>query len=108
MSESEEAGAPAQPQPSQLINVEVIHALPRRVWRIALRLASGSTVADAIELSKIEEVVPGLTIDQRLVGIFYRTVALDRVLEEGDRVEIYRPLECDPKEVRRRRAAESS
>lgn len=92
---------------SELINIEVIHALPRRVWRVALRLASGSTVADAIELSKIEQTVPGLTIDRRQVGIFYRTVALDRILEEGDRVEIYRPLECDPKEVRRRRAAES-
>lgn len=87
------------------LRVEVVHALPERQWRIPLTLPAGSTVADAIELSGIAALVPGLRIDPRQVGIFYRPCSLDTALGDGDRVEIYRPLACDPKEVRRRRAA---
>lgn len=85
--------------------VEVIHALPLRQWRVALRVAPGSTVADAIRLSGLAQQVPGLVVDDGCVGIFSMPAGLSTPLRDGDRVEIYRELQCDPKQVRRERAA---
>ncbi len=87
------------------IRVEVVYALPQRQWLIAVALPSGSTVGDAIARSGICDEVPDIEIRDRLVGVFYHPCTLDTPLREGDRVEIYRPLLSDPKEVRRRRAA---
>lgn len=85
--------------------VEVIHALPLRQWRVPLRIAAGSTVADAIRLSGLAQQVSGLVVDDGCVGIFSTPVTLSTPLRDGDRVEIYRELQCDPKQVRRERAA---
>jgi putative ubiquitin-RnfH superfamily antitoxin RatB of RatAB toxin-antitoxin module len=87
------------------IRVEVAYALPERQALLAVELPAGSTVAEAIEASGVREQFPGMEIDPRAVGIFSRKVNLDRVLQDGDRVEIYRPLQADPKEARRQRAA---
>ena len=86
------------------IHVEVVLAMPERQEIIPLDPDSGSTVADAIEQSAIVEKFPGFELDPGMVGIFSGKVAMDQVLREGDRVEIYRPLIADPKEVRRQRA----
>lgn len=88
------------------IAVEVTYALPSRQWRVLLRLLPGSTVNDAIEHSNLKLTIRDLQIDDAHVGIFSKPVTLATALRDGDRVEIYRPLQCDPKEVRRQRAAQ--
>jgi putative ubiquitin-RnfH superfamily antitoxin RatB of RatAB toxin-antitoxin module len=86
------------------IVVEVAHATPGKQVLRSLRVHPGTTLAQAIELSGIRDEFPGLEIGADDVGIFSRRVGLDHVLRPGDRVEIYRPLIADPKEVRRERA----
>lgn len=90
------------------ISVEVAHATPHKQVVLCLEVAAGSTVAEAIEQSGIRSLFPGLDIDPGGVGIFSRKVPLDHVLRAGDRVEIYRPLVADPKEVRRERASRAA
>jgi putative ubiquitin-RnfH superfamily antitoxin RatB of RatAB toxin-antitoxin module len=85
--------------------VEVAYATPQDQAVLRVELPAGSTVSEAIERSGIGARFPGLFVDPAAVGIFSRKVSLDQVLRNGDRVEIYRPLIADPKEVRRRRAA---
>ncbi len=87
--------------------VEVTYALPGKQWRVLLRLPVGSTVEDAIERSNLKLTIRDLQVDDAHVGIFSRPVTLATVLRDGDRVELYRPLQCDPKEVRRQRAAQA-
>lgn len=87
------------------IRIEVVHARPAQQWLVALELPVGSTVADAIRCSGLAAEVPDIEIRDGLVGVFYRPCSLDTALRDGDRVEIYRPLPRDPKEIRRRRAA---
>ena len=70
-----------------------------------LRLPSGSTVGDAIRACGLLAQRNEIDMNRNRVGIFGRLVQLDSPLRDGDRVEIYRPLNADPKEVRRRRAA---
>lgn len=87
--------------------MEVVYALPERQAVLTVELPRGGTAVQAIEASGIRDRFPGLVIDPAAVGVFGRKVALDHVLRDGDRVEIYRPLQADPKEVRRRRASEA-
>lgn len=91
-------------QGSAGIIVEVAYATPQRQVLKKLVVAPGSTVQKAIEQSGILKDFPGLSVQPDKVGIFGRKVPLDRVLRQGDRVEIYRELIADPKEARRRRA----
>ncbi|MEN9491183.1 MAG: hypothetical protein RJA63_1632 [Pseudomonadota bacterium] len=86
------------------IRVDVVYALPERAWRVALRLPAGSAVKDAVRASGLRERLPELASSPLDCGIFSHPCAPDRVLEDGDRVELYRPLLCDPKEIRRKRA----
>lgn len=90
------------------IRVEVVLAMPERQELVELELAAGSTVADAISRSRIVERFDGFELDLEKVGIFGRKASPDQVLREGDRVELYRPLIADPKEVRRQRAKQQS
>jgi putative ubiquitin-RnfH superfamily antitoxin RatB of RatAB toxin-antitoxin module len=87
-----------------MIQIEVAYANPDKQIIRAVSVASGTTVAEAIELTAIKDEFPGIEIDPGGVGIFSRKVPMGHVLREGDRVEIYRPLIADPKEVRRERA----
>jgi len=84
-----------------VISVEVVYAAPDRQLVVPLRLAGGSTVAEALARSGL---APRLEAGGA-VGIFGRACAPDTVLHDGDRVEIYRPLAEDPKVARRKRAA---
>jgi putative ubiquitin-RnfH superfamily antitoxin RatB of RatAB toxin-antitoxin module len=88
----------------ELIRVEVAYALPDEQWIVALTLRVGSTVQQAIEQSGLLERVPGTGLSGPAAGIFGKVVPLTRKLEEGDRVELYRPLATDPKQTRRHRA----
>jgi putative ubiquitin-RnfH superfamily antitoxin RatB of RatAB toxin-antitoxin module len=86
------------------IRVEVIYALPGRAQRVALELDVGATVIDAIRASGLVEKHPEIDLARDGAGVFGRIVKLAAPLEEGDRVELYRPLIADPKEARKARA----
>jgi len=87
------------------IRVEVVYALPLSQECVDLQLDSGSTVQEAIQQSGILSRHPEITQMGIRAGIFGRRAALDVPLGDGDRVEIYRALKADPKEIRRRRAS---
>ncbi|WP_324778820.1 RnfH family protein [Thiobacillus sedimenti] len=88
------------------IDVEVIYALPHQQPLLRVRLAEGATVEEAIRRSGVLEDHPEIDLARNKVGIFSKLVKLDEKLRDKDRVEIYRPLIADPKEVRRKRAEE--
>lgn len=87
------------------INVEVAYALPHKQAIIPLQVPAGTTALEAAKLSRINERFEGLVLEDARLGIFSKPVAPEQALKEGDRVEIYRPLIADPKEVRKARAA---
>jgi putative ubiquitin-RnfH superfamily antitoxin RatB of RatAB toxin-antitoxin module len=88
------------------IQIEVTYARPERQDVIKLKLPEGSTIGQAIEASGLLQRYPELDLAKLKVGIYAKLSRLDTVLRERDRVEIYRPLIADPKEVRKQRAAE--
>ncbi len=88
------------------IHVEVAYARSERQALLALDVPEGTTALGAAQLSRIEEQFEELTLDEgSRLGIFGHVVSSTQVLKDGDRVEIYRPLIADPKEVRKARAA---
>ncbi|NIY48512.1 RnfH family protein [Cedecea colo] len=89
------------------IKVEVVYALSEKQYLRQVKLAQGSTVAQAIEASGLLELRSDIDLSKNKVGIFSRPVKLTDEVNEGDRVEIYRPLIADPKELRRQRAAKA-
>ena len=88
------------------INVEVAYALPEKQVIRAVNVDVGTTIGAAIVQSGIMMDYPDLELEEAKVGIFGKAAVMTTVLSDGDRVEIYRPLIADPKEVRRKRAAE--
>lgn len=86
------------------IQVEVVYALPERQYLRQLVLQEGSTLEQAIRASGLLALRQDIDLDVNKVGIFSRPAKLDDKLSDGDRVEIYRPLLIDPKELRRQRA----
>lgn len=86
------------------IRVEVAygHAGSQRI--IALAVYPGTTAKQAVERSGMVRFFPEIDMNALDLGIFSQGCAPDTVLRDGDRVEIYRPLLCDPKEMRRQRA----
>ncbi|RVU33250.1 RnfH family protein [Rheinheimera riviphila] len=89
---------------AEQLSVEVAFALPERQSLLSLSVPLGVTVQQAIELSGILTSHPEIKLDVNKVGIWSRTVKLDELVKNGDRIEIYRPLIADPKDMRRRRA----
>ncbi len=88
------------------INVEVVYALPVQQPLLQVQLAEGATVEDAIRTSGVLDAFPEIDLAKNKIGIFSKLVKLDETVRDKDRVEIYRPLIADPKEVRRKRAEE--
>jgi putative ubiquitin-RnfH superfamily antitoxin RatB of RatAB toxin-antitoxin module len=88
------------------INVEVAYALPEKQVILPVNVELGTTIGGAIVQSGIMMEFPELDVEHSEVGIFGKVATMTTVLSDGDRVEIYRPLIADPKEVRRKRAAE--
>ncbi|MDR2874753.1 MAG: RnfH family protein [Methylobacillus sp.] len=88
------------------IHVEVAYALPAQQLILELKVPEGATAGQAVQKSGILAKFPEIDLAQNKLGIFGKLVKADTVLREKDRVEIYRPLIADPKEVRRQRAAE--
>lgn len=89
------------------LRVEVIVAFPREHALVVLELEEGATVQEAIVASGLLERYPELDPNEGGAGIFGRLVTPEAPLKDGDRVELYRPLSADPKELRRRRLARS-
>ncbi|MBX9446496.1 RnfH family protein [Dickeya chrysanthemi] len=89
------------------IHVEVVYALPDRQYLRPLTLEAGSTAEQAIQASGLLALRPDIDLGVNKIGIFSRPAKLSDVLNDGDRVEIYRPLLADPKELRRQRAERS-
>lgn len=90
------------------IKVEVVYALPEKQYLLKVRLAQGSTVEQAIAESGILELRTDIDLAKNKVGVFSRPVKLTDTVNDGDRVEIYRPLIADPKELRRQRAEKAA
>lgn len=88
----------------QKIQIEVVLAMPGRQELVSLEVPVGTKLAEAITLSGLPEKFEGFELDLTRVGIFSQKASPEQVLLAGDRVEIYRPLIADPKEVRRQRA----
>lgn len=86
------------------ISVEVVYALAASAWRVPLRLPAGSTMEQALDASGFAGRFPDYPQHALAAGVYGQACSLDRVLQDGDRVEIYRPLTFDPMESRRRRA----
>jgi hypothetical protein len=89
------------------IVVEVACAMPDRQILLRLPVPAGTTMSEAVRISGILQQCPEIDAETATLGIFSRIekAPARRVLQEGDRVEIYRPLLIDPMEARRARAA---
>lgn len=99
---------------SSMITVEVAYALPEKQALLTLSVPAGTTALEAVEQSGILTIFPQIDVNSDKMGVFSQvlgTKGLDEPasyrLRERDRIEIYRPLIADPKEVRRRRAEEA-
>jgi putative ubiquitin-RnfH superfamily antitoxin RatB of RatAB toxin-antitoxin module len=91
---------------ARTLNVEVAYALPHVQMLVPLNVPEGTTVEKAVRLSGVLEKFPEIDLEKAKVGIWNKAAELTAVLREKDRIEIYRPLIADPKEVRRKRAEE--
>lgn len=91
---------------SKTMQVEVAYALPEEQVIIPVEVEEGATLRSAIERSGLLERFPDIDLEKSKVGVFGKLSKLDNPLRARDRVEIYRPLIADPKEVRKKRAAE--
>jgi putative ubiquitin-RnfH superfamily antitoxin RatB of RatAB toxin-antitoxin module len=90
----------------EVMPVEVAYALPDEQVILELEAPIGITAEEAIRQSGVLERYPEIDLDKNRIGVFGKLCKKDRVMQPNDRVEIYRPLIADPKEVRRQRAAE--
>lgn len=89
-----------------MIRVTVLHApAPREVLEWTLTLAPGATVRQALDASGLGEERPGLDLRHAGIALWGRKASLDQALRSGDRIEVCRPLQVDPKLARRERFA---
>lgn len=88
------------------IRIEVAYALPDAQTVIPMAVPEGTTVKAAVEASGVLQKHPDIDLEKHKVGIYGKLVKADTVLRDRDRIEIYRPLKADPKEIRRQRAEE--
>jgi len=86
------------------IQVEVVYGLAHKQKLLSLPVAEGSTVEQAIIESGMIDLFPEINLAVNKVGIWNKAVKLSQVVDDFDRIEVYRPLIADPKEVRKRRA----
>jgi putative ubiquitin-RnfH superfamily antitoxin RatB of RatAB toxin-antitoxin module len=89
-----------------MINIEVVYALPEAQILLRQPVPAGTTVAEAVRASGLLGKYPEIDLATNKLGIFGKLTKADAVVRDKDRIEIYRPLIADPKEVRRKRAEE--
>ena len=90
--------------PNEIL-IEIAYALPEEQVIISIKVPTIFNVQQAIEKSGIQKKFPSIDLSKNKVGIFGKKTTLDHLLKDRDRIEIYRPLILDPKEMRRKRAA---
>jgi len=88
-----------------MLRVEITTGTPQRQRLLELEVEEGTTVDELIERSKILRYFPELNREVLTLGVWGKRVRGDRELFDGDRVELYRPLKIDPREVRRQLAS---
>ena len=90
------------------MKIEVAYVGPEGQWLVTLDLPDGATALDAIDRSGLREKLPADRFEPLRLGVFSTPVEPSRALRDGDRVELYRPLQVDPKDARRARVAKKS
>ena len=90
---------------SDKTRIEVAYATPEKQLIVDCEIEPGTTARDAVRLSGIDLHFPEIDLAQCELGVFGKAIPADYELTDGDRIEIYRALIADPKEVRRQRAA---
>ncbi len=85
------------------LHCEVVYARPDRQWVIPVVLPDGATAIDALRASQLAAHCPEVVPECATLGVFGKVVVAHHRLRDGDRVEVYRPLESDPREARRAR-----
>ena len=88
------------------IQVEVVYGLAEEQALLSVDVPDGSEVKEVILVSGVLEQFPEIDLDKIKVGLFGKLTKMEQTVRARDRIEIYRPLIADPKEVRKRRAAE--
>ena len=88
---------------NEKINIEVVYALPHEQTLLRVQVTAGCTALEAIHLSGILSKYPSIDITKSKLGIFGKLIKPETILRSQDRIEIYRPLLADPKEIRRQR-----
>lgn len=86
------------------IVVEVAYATPERMFLVACKLPENATIRDAFLHINLAHTIPELDIMACDVGIYSQPKTLSDTLNHNDRIEIYRPLEIDPKQARLKKA----
>ncbi|MGB0894509.1 MAG: RnfH family protein [Parashewanella sp.] len=86
------------------LSIEVVYALPEQQKSIEISVDAGTTAIEALKQSKMLDFFPEIDLEKVKLGVFNNLVKHDKLLENGDRLEIYRPLIADPKDIRRKRA----
>jgi len=87
------------------MKIGIAYALPKRQVWFDVEMPEGATIQDAINRSGILKQFPEIDLEKNKVGIYSKLSKLDAVLNDGDRVEIYRSITCDPKTVPRKAKA---
>ncbi|BAN35785.1 protein rnfH [Sulfuricella denitrificans skB26] len=88
------------------MKISVAYASPTRQAWLSVEVPDGATISDAIARSGVLQQFPEIDLEQQKVGIFGKLTKLDAALADGDRIEIYRPITCDPKMVKRKAKTE--
>jgi putative ubiquitin-RnfH superfamily antitoxin RatB of RatAB toxin-antitoxin module len=88
------------------MKVSIVYATPKKQTVLSVELPDGATVQQAIDKSGILARCPEIDLAQQKVGIYTKVVALDAAVQDGARIEIYRPIIADPATVKRREKAE--
>jgi putative ubiquitin-RnfH superfamily antitoxin RatB of RatAB toxin-antitoxin module len=91
-----------------MLKIEVIYATLEEQKLFLVRVEAPATIRQCIEASGVLRQYPEIDLETMKVGVFSQIKPLDEAVVNGDRIEIYRPLLADPKEVRRKRAANKS
>lgn len=99
-------GEGVQNQTAESILIEIVYAMPEKQTLLSFFVPQGTRIEEGIELSGIKKIYTELDVDVMKVGIFGKIAPRDQVLRGKDRIELYRPLSADPKEIRKQRAAE--
>lgn len=89
------------------LNIEVTYALPEKQFLLSVKVKEGATIEEAILASGILALRDDIDLKKNKIGIYSRPAKLTDLVQDGDRVEIYRPLIADPKELCRKRAEKS-